>query len=285
MSLINPIATALSKVFNAGARPAAELAFSQMQNSLIGRLNTEIQKVNDRRGDVAREHALKRENQLLGTQIDLAQKYAFDNQSNRGKLEEASDIVFSLSSAFAADGNALDVTAQEATDFGVYRDALVDKINSLRVLSYPNAANDGRIRDLLDQVDTLKALTPDVGAVDPEGTENPNNNRVIVDYMTEIANKVSVAITVTDDTVYLGHQMAEVATKKYFGNEAELLKLTEVDQKARTQEIEDMKVQYANLLKAISLSYEASLSYSDSLSKNLNGTNAPAAGSVLNLFS
>ena len=285
MSLLNPLATALSKVFSAGARPSAEYAFSQLQNSYIRRRNTEIIQVNESSGDLARELELKRSNKQLGAQIVQVQQYTFDNQSNLGKLGELGTLVSDLAGIFASDGNATDVTAQEATDFVTKRDEVVEKMNSLRVLSYPDVANDGRVRDLLDQIATLQTYTPDVGAIDPSGTENPNNNRVIEDFVADLTNKVAVALTVSQDTVHLGNHMHEVALQKYTENEAELVQMTEIDQADRIQEIEDLKVEYANLLKAASLASETALYYTENIAKNLNGFGRPAPGSVLNMFS
>ena len=284
MAFTNPLATTLSKVLSAGARPAAEHSFSLMQNTYIRRLNTEIQKVNDVRGDVARDHEIRRENVKLSSQMTSVQKYVFDNQSNLGKLTELADQVADLSSVFGSDGDALDVTAQEASDFVTQRDAVVAKIDTLYNLSHPDVANFGRIKDLLDQVETLSAYTPDVGPVDPEDTVNPNNNRQIADFMSELANKVSVAMTVSEETIYMGNQMASTYQESIYSNDADLLQMSQIDQADRTQQIEDLKIKYANMLKAVSLSQEVALSNAEGFAKSLNGNNLPESGSVLNLF-
>lgn len=285
MSLFNPLATALSRAFGANARPSMELAFSQLQNTLIRRLNTEIEKVNDLSGDNAKMLELRRVNKKFSEQLAPLGQYIFDNQSNMGKLDELSVMVSDLGAIFGSDGDAADVTAQEAADFVAKRDEVVAKIGTLYVLSHPDVANMGRIRDLLDQVDTLQAMVPDVGPVDPAGTTNPNNNRVIADFVTELANKVSVAYTVSEETVYMANQMYQIATEKVYQSQADMMQLSQVDQAQRVQEIDNLKVEYANLLKALSLSYEVSLYYSENLSNQLNGVNRPPSGSVLNMFS
>lgn len=284
MSLTNPLATTLSKVLSAGARPAAEYAFSLMQNTYIRRLNTEIEKVNDVRGDVAREREMMRQNTELTGQVESVQNYVYDNQSNLGKMSELANMVADLSDIFGSDGDALDVTAQEQTDFIAKRDEVVEKIRSLYVVVSPEIADFGRMQDLLEQADTLEAYTPDVGAVDASDAANPNNNRVITDFVGELVNKVSVAMTVTEESVFLGNQMFTTYQQKIYANEAELLGMTEVEQAARTREVEDLKIQYANLLKAVSLSQEIALASSESFGQKLNGSNAAEAGSVLNLF-
>jgi len=284
MSLTNPLATTLSQVFSASARPAAEYSFSQLQNTYINRLNVEIGKVNDVRGDVALERKILRENQTLSSQVNSVNKYIYDNQSNLGKLGELATMVSDLGDIFSSDGNALDVTAQEQTDFIAKRDEVVAKIRGLYNLSHPNVADFGRIRDLMEQADTLENFTPDVGAIDPSDAANPNNNRQITDFLLGLANKTSVAITVTEDTVYLGNQMSTTFQQKLLSNQANLLEMNEVDQADRTRQIEDLKIEYANLLKAISISQEVALSYSEGLAKSLNGSNLPEPGSVLNLF-
>lgn len=284
MSVSNSLATTLSKVLSAGARPQAELSFSLMQNTYIRRLNSEIQKVNDVRGDVALEAKLIRDNKKLTMQVASVQQFTFDNQSNLGKLTELAAQVADLSSIFGSDGDALDVTAQEVTDFIAKRDEVVAKINSLYVVNHPDVANFGRIKDLLDQVDALSAFTPDVGAVDPEGTASPNNNRQIADFLNELTNKTSVAMTVTEETVYLGNQMFTTYQQKIYSNDADLLSMTQVQQADRAKEIEDLKIQYANLLKAVSISQEVNLSMTEGFANKLNGNNLPESGSVMNLF-
>lgn len=284
MSLTNPLATTLSKVLASAARPAAEYAFSLMQDTYIRRLNTEIAKVNDVRGDVAREHEILRENSQLSAQVTSVQNYVYDNQSNLEKLSELATMVADLSDIFSSDGDALDITAQEQTDFIAKRDEVVGQIRSLYVLSSPEIVNFGRIEDLMEQADTLEAYTPDVGAIDPSDAADPNNNRQITDFVNGLINTVSVAMTVTEDSVYLGNQMFTTYQQKIYANEADLLGMTEVEQADRTRQIEDLKIQYANLLKAVSLSQEVALSSTESLGQRLNGSDIPESGSVLNLF-
>lgn len=285
MSLTNPLANMLSKVFSGASRPAAEYAFAQLQNTYISRLNQEIAKVNDTRGDVAREHALIRENNKLSAQVDSVQKYIFDNQSNLGKLTELANQVADLADIFGSDGNTLDVTAEEQAAFVAKRDEVAAKIGTLYNLSHPNVADFGRIRDLLDQVDSLQSFTPDIGAVDPSGTTNPNNNRQIADFVDGLVNKVSVAMSVTEETIYLGNQMNTTYQQKIYSNQADLISMTEVEQADRARKIDDLKVQYSNLLKAVSISQEVAISYTEGMAQRLNGSNIPEAGSVLNLFS
>lgn len=284
MSLTNSLATTLSKVFTGAARPSFERSFGQLQNTYINRLNVEIAKVNNVRGDVAREHEILRENNKFSSQLEATQQYIYGNQSNLGKLGELATMVADLGDIFSSDGNALDVTAQEQADFIVKRDEVVAKMKSLYVLSLPNVADFGRMEDITDQIATLEAYTPDIGAVDASDATNPNNNRVITDFVNDLANKVSVGMTVTEDVIYLGNQMMTTSQEKIYSNQAELLSLTEVDQSARTREIEDLKIEYANLLKAVSLSQEVALSYTEGFAKSLNGFDSPEAGSVLNFF-
>jgi len=201
-----------------------------------------------------------------------------------GKLNELAVLVADLGDIIGSDGNTLDVTAQEQTDFISKRDEVVEKIESLYNLSFPEVADFGRIRDLKEQADTLKNYTPDVGAVDASDATNPNNNRIITDFMLDLANKVSVSMTVTEESIYLGNQMDTTFQQKSFSNEAELLELTEIQQADRTREIEDLKIEYANLLKAASLSQDVALSFTEGFAESLNGSDVPPAGSVLNLF-
>jgi len=284
MSLTNTLATTLSKVFSAAARPAAERSFALLQDTYIRRLNTEIAKVNDTRGDVAREHEIIRENNTLTAQVNSVQQYVFDNQSNLGKLTELANQVADLAGIFGSDGNALDVTAQEQTDFIAKRDEVVAKIGTLYNLSQPDVVDFGRIKDLYDQAETLKGFTPDIGAVDPSGTVNPNNNRQITDFVDSLVNKVSVAMSVTEDSIYLGNQMFTTYQQKIYANQADLISMTEVEQADRARQIDDLKVQYSNLLKAVSISQEVNLYYTEGIAKSLNGSNIPEAGSVLNMF-
>ena len=284
MAFTSSLGATLSQVLSAGARPAAEHSFAMMQDTYIRRLNVEIGKVNDVRGDVAREHEIRRENVRLSSQIETVQKYVFDNQSNLGKLTELADQVADLASVFGSDGDPLDVTTQEAADFVTQRDAVVAKIGTLYNLSHPDVADFGRIKDLLDQVETISAYTPDVGPVDPEDTVNPNNNRQITDFLGELTNKVSVAMSVSEETIYMGNQMFSTYQENIYSNDADLLQMTEIDQADRTQKIEDLKIKYANMLKAISLSQEVALANAEGFAKSLNGNNYPESGSVLNLF-
>ena len=140
------------------------------------------------------------------------------------------------------------------------------------------------IEKLTDLVDELNGLTAVAGVVDAEGSGSlSNNNRALLDKLAEAQIRVDVGAVVTQNTAHVTSGLILRFQKKILAIDAEFIGISTVDAQRRTQEIADLRIESANLLRAISISFEVSASFTDFIARSLSPRQVPP-GSVLNLF-
>jgi hypothetical protein len=284
MPILGSFAEAFAKLGSLQARPQFDYGFRNLQNSLIRRLNEKIQGAQDPTADRAVLHELDRKARSLAETGDLANKYVFGMQSNYGKIGELIESAASLSTLLSADDDDTNITAAEAENFNTAKDKLVEDMRNLYVLKFPSIADGNRIEAIQDLADTLEGYTVTEGAIDPEGTENPNLNREIYDFVNELEGKLSSSQTAIENVIFAAHHYVESSRKKLVEIEAEKYDITIVQAAEKTREIEDLQIQYANLVRAISISFEVRADQNEQFAAQLNGSQRPEIGSILNLF-
>ncbi|MCK5444279.1 MAG: hypothetical protein KAI73_01570, partial [Rhodospirillaceae bacterium] len=263
-----------------------ERSFNQIQNTVITRLNKEIEDVTETATSVRHVQALEKKLKGLASDIDSLQVYLTGNNSNGIKLNTLYDDITDLKNAFSSDGDSTDATDAEVTNFGTMRDNMVKDMKNMFLISHPDI-NDGNIIFRLKRdIPTLEELQPVTGVVDVAGTSEAdatNDNRAILDYLSDLQTEVSTAIDTTRNTETLSINMKINYVAKATHLQANLTEITVVEAQEKITEIDNLKLKYANLLKAISISFEVSQSMTDSLNQRLQPT-VPDKGSVLNLF-
>jgi len=137
-----------------------------------------------------------------------------------------------------------------------------------------------RIRQDADTLDTLTAVE---GVLDPEGTDPvTNDSRTLIDLMTEVSDRALTYSESTDILVGSVNQLIIDGNTELFDIEADATRITLVDVKKKTAEIDGIKTKYATLLEAIALSFEVTSGLGDMLSESLD--RRPDKTSILNLF-
>ncbi len=267
------------------ARPRFELTFLQMQNTVIRRINDEIDKItqkNDRRVLVA---DLEREVINLRDLSARARVYRLGNKNNLDRAFNLSLVVTSTISDFSTDDDDTNLTADEVTAINIRKDKIVAALKRFYLIKLPGITDGNIIQSLLKNIDDLEGLTAVAGTVDAEGTETPtNDNRPLLDLLNSLQNDVDTTAVVTQNSIYLATGMILEFDGKAFGIEAKITSVTAVDVAKQAAEIAEVKQRYANLLSAISLSFEISSQFAESMAKNLSPRRVPP-GSILNLFS
>lgn len=280
ISNVGSLAQALATVSQSASRPNFELAFSQMQNTVIGRLNKEIHAVNEAGGSKSEMIALQREGRKLAENIPLIEKFLFDTETNKGRLATVQDKLTSVIALFA-DG---DISADDITSFNTQRQEIVDEMKKTWQLSYTGFTDGDIMRRLKNDVAALEALTPEVGVVDPAGTTPATNaNRDVLTGLETFQNKTSTAQTVTLNSIYTVFNMREDMLSNMADIQTAVTELNSTEQLKKLSQVEALKEKYANLLHSISLSYEVSSGITEGLASRLSKP-TPAVGSVLNLF-
>ncbi len=279
----NFFANAYAAISQAATKAAFEQRFSTIQRGMITRLNKEIDDVvND--GTERKLAALQDRRDEIATYIGQAQEYLFGLETNKLRMFEISLDSSDALSAAEADGDLASFTADEAANLNEAKSFLIEKMHSLRYLYFPGDISDSTFVNQIQQdAQSLEGLTAVAGTVDAEGTDpTTNDNRPLVDLLGEVSNRAYGLTESLDTLMGAVNQLIIDGEKEMYSLEADLAEITAVELDRKTQEIEELKAKYGNLLKAISLSFEVSSSIGDML---VTGTTpAPDKTSILNLF-
>lgn len=278
---VGNIAQALTTLHQASGASEFELRFNQLQNTVIGRLNKEIQKVNEAGGSKAELLSMQREGKALAANLPVVEKFILDSQTNSNRLATVYDKLASMVSLFS-DDNA--ISAADVTSFNTLRQETVDELNKMWQLSYVGFTDGDIIRRLKNEITAFQALTPVEGVVDPAGTTPATNaNRDVLTALETLQDKTSTAQTVTANSIYTMVDVRENIMSKMSTIEADVTELNSSVQLQKLAEVEALKKKYGAILESISISYDASSGLAGSLNQQL-ARPIPEKGSVLNLF-
>lgn len=271
--------TFLGNIGQAQSKSAFEVQFQSIQRTIFQRANKEIAKATDD-GTPKKLTELQKKHDEIKKHADQAEKYLFGLQTNKSRFSEiasaASDIVNTYDSKTS-------LTTAEATALNDAKQAVIDNIQKLQLLQYPNFSDGGVTSRLQQYVSTLQNLTATAGTVDASGTSpSTNDNRTLIDTLSTVSDSAVNFADSTGIVIENVNQFLIDAQSQTFSLEAQATELTKVQLEQNSQKADQIKLKYANLLKAISLSFDSSASLADAL--NTGTQPLPAKGSVLNLF-
>lgn len=276
LSNLTPFAFTLASTTLASQRAQFNLRFNILQNSLINRHNATIDKINTTPTSTQRQidDLQKREKKLLDA-IPVLEDFTQGNLNNQGALERIFDEITSLFQTFNTDAT---VDASEVAAFEAQRDVVATRIENLYIFSHPDI-NDGQVvQRLKEDVATIRGLSVSAGNLTDPG------NQAVADTLSLLQSEVSVAITVTKNTVATTIELQERLQSQFASADADLLKLTSEEKSRREKAISDSETQLGNLLRAISISFEANAGLSDALASRLR-PQLPPPGSAVNIIS
>ena len=284
MSENTNIGAALISIAQAVARPAFELRFNQVQNSIIRRANDQIDKINEDTDNTRVVAKLEKDRNELMDDVPRLRTFLFGNEANQNRLLDLSTVVRSATAKFSEVDDDTNLTDAEASDISALKDQIVERLEGLFVIKHAGIQDSNIIEKLTDLVDELNGLTAVAGVVDEEGSGSPSNkNRALLDKLAEAQIRVDVGAEVTQNTAHVTNQVILKFQKKILAIDAEFIGISTVDAQRRIREIADLRTESANLLRAISISFEVSASFTDFMARSLSPRQVPP-GSVLNLF-
>ncbi len=258
------------------AASAFEVQFSQIQNTIIRRLNEEIGKVNSTSAsDRHRVEALQREARVLGQSLPSLDAYLVGNNNNVGRLGTLFESATNLFNSLGDDDT---VTQAEADAFNAKRDELIAELDEVYVFVHPDIVDGQVIQYLKQQTTTLQGLT----AVAGSKTADQANVDALAGAL-NFRDRVGTAQTVSQNTVAITLELTLDIQARVAEISADFTELTTETQARKAAEVDQLREKFANTLSAISLSFEANLDFARSLNAGLT-PQAPAPGSVLNLF-
>ncbi len=271
----NSVAFGLASLGNAATRPNFELQFSILQNTVIDRLNKEIETVNETSRESVDAFLVSSQKKLTAFQANL-DSFVFANTRNAWNLSDLAGKLDQLQSALdSADTASFNSTLNQINEnvgklsvpngavvgillddgiTAIRRDGLINVTGSgakVRVTNYDQFANAAEAQDSIDRARTT--ITTSLNAVLARA---------------EAAAKLS---QVTDKNLVATSLQIE-ATKT--AQEAEL-----------AAEVAKLRETYGNFLNALSLAFETNQAMSEQLGKVLFDPNKVDPGSILNVFS
>ncbi|MAN80532.1 MAG: hypothetical protein CMF64_09085 [Magnetovibrio sp.] len=258
----------------AGQRVAFELQFSMLQNALINNHNKKIEKIADtpRSTEIEIEQLQKRAEKLIGS-VPAIETFRQGNLNNMGALEAIFEEITTLFQTFNQDAT---VDADEVAAFEAQRDRVVEKIENLYLVSHPDLSDADVIKNLKADVDAVRSLELVVGDL--------TDNQEVADALSNLQTEVSIAITVTQNTVSTALDLEQKIQAEFADVESDLFELTSEEQARRETEISNLETDLGNLLRAISISFEINAGLSDALTNRLK-PQVPPPGSAVNIIS
>jgi len=161
--------------------------------------------------------------------------------------------------------------------------------NSRIMIHQPWGGVEGQATDILIQANEIQRLKEQVDVLNGLGSPEVGSksglaaNIAATDAVTTLANEVNVALTVTQETIATALDFQENVQSKQASILTKFEELTTLDQARKAQEIENIRIEFSNLLTAISLTFEANANLASELNAFLTPFR-PDAGSILNLF-
>ena len=266
------IGTTLTRISAANFRFGFEQQFNQIQNTTIKRINSEIDKVIRNDDTPRRLAALESDYAKLEKNQALINSFSFDMRANQQRLLDMQTKVADAIAAFSTVDADTNLTADEITTLNTKRDELIEDTSALLLSIHPDISTPFVVRDVKNMYETLKAMSPVEGTVDAAGTATPTNgNRQILDDLNTLSGLIDTAYEVTSTTSENATNItldisASLATKV-----SDMTLLSKVELQRRESDIEDIKSKYGNILRVISISFEARIASMEEMSKSLQG--------------
>jgi len=229
-----------SQVRQAQTKAAFEVRFNAIQRGVTERINKEIDKVNSD-NPIRELEALEKSRQELTVELELARAYKFGLETNSFRFLEINSDANTAVAAADADQNST-FSAEEVAALNEAKDQLAEKIRNLLQLQFPGFSDGNMIQRIRQDADTLDTLTAVEGVLDPEGTDPvTNDNRTLIDLMTEISDRALTYSESTDILVGSVNQLIIDRNTELFDIEADATRITLVDVKKKTAEIDGIK--------------------------------------------
>ncbi len=264
------MAEQMVRISKLAAGPAFELQFSIAQNTVLDRLDKEIAELQEQKVSTGATALLEINISKLKNDVGEIDAFAARAKSNRittqGVITSLSDLVALADSATVAEFDALlattiaDIEKLQTPLFERYgapdglRKVKADALAQLGALVHNNFATTG---DVTSVQATLNSLSTDFGG----------------------------ALVITTINAEAGFNLSQDTNAKIADIEADITTITLGEQAAKIDDIEEQKKRAAQILTALSLSFEASQALTDYITQATIFKPEIDPGSILNIFS
>ncbi|MEW5728677.1 MAG: hypothetical protein AB1918_12700 [Pseudomonadota bacterium] len=257
-------------------RPAFELQFANLQNTLIDRLNKQITELNNSGGNRVDAFLLLERSRLTYLEAALG--------NFRGEVARAYNSLDSVSGDLDDLQGLLGAAATDPSDF----DALLRKLNQTIDLT---KVIDGTVIGVLTPDGVADLKENGVVRVQRDGewvkvtsyadfADAAEASAAVNDAITRVAQSFSV-MEVKADLAASAH---DTAAKDLTAIKMQIEAVKAEDSADKAQEIQELQDQYAVLLKSLSIAFEGSQSMAEQMAKQMFLPPDMEKGSVINMF-
>jgi len=273
----NSIGATLSRAANDRAKLSFEIQFKNIERNLVSRFNNKVDKIEGRSGSKNEVDRLQSESNKLSNSLPALEAYRGGLLGSASVLEAIQAEVVKLDQTLDSNGDN-NVDAAEVAAYTTLRDELVDYLNNnLFIFVHPDIVDGNSIARLKEQADILAGQTPVVGALTDAA------NVTVTDFNAVINNKVDTALQSTIITISTALDLEQKIAADFATRDSTIIELVTEEKAGQDEELEGLRVELANFLRAISLTFEANSNFAEVLTASLS-EQRPAPGSVLNLF-
>lgn len=268
-------ASAFGGLANVSTRPSFEFQFNALQNSVIDRINKEIEKVNEASSENTVDAFLLLSQRKLETFTENLDTFRFFNSRNAWTIP---DLKTKLGELQTASGNG------DAATFDSILAQVNDAVGNMQV---PNGTTIG-----IYIADGITAIRRDgLLNVDRAGVTTKITAYSQFTDNAEAQASISAAITRLDNSYNSVILKAEAAEKLRVMTASKLTSVSFQIEAARTAaeaekaaELAKLREDYGRLLNSISLAFEVNQAAAEQLGKGLFNADDVEPGSVMNLF-
>ena len=252
---------------------AFEHRFNQLQNTVLRRINEESERANEKIGFRERE-ALRIQNKALKLQksLPVLRAYRQGNLNNTGQLTALSNELQETINTIGADGT-VDVDA-----FNAARDKAAERLKNIYLFHHPDITDGDviqRLKQNLEQLQNTSTASNEahIGqtsiAALRSAIANAFNNTNTIEFLTDLRTQVNVARETTKTTVETVYGLEKSIKKKVKSQDLKIKEKSQLFAAEQKFEIEKIQERYANVLRAVSLSYDANAGFGDLLASGL----------------
>lgn len=283
----NPLATLLTDVNRQARGIAFNIQFNNLQNTVLDRINKETQEIANVEGNQRELDELNKVISKLVEHRKTVVAFAYTNESNDDRFEDiASKATSALAFFSLGDADVSNLSESEKSTYETNLASIVDVSDLLVELSHPDIIDGNNVTRLRSQIDALRELTPEVGAIDDEGTDPAtNDNLAIKELLSEIATSAGVAAESSATLQVLAAKTIQSIDLKLREADKDRLEVSVLRTGEIEYELQVMRSKYATLLRSIELSFETSAQATDALANALDIGKEPELGSILSILS
>ncbi len=263
------------------------IAFNNLQNTVIDRMNKEIAKISNVEGNQRELDALGAAYDDLVARRATIVNFASRNEANKERFSSISNLALEASFKFSVgDANVGNISASEISSLEESKDAIKALSNQLVELSHPEFIDGNGATKVRSLVGRLLELTATEGVLDNEDSaSSSNDNRAIIDVLEDIALTAGAAadtsLTLRGSSTLIVNQIDS--------------KLNQIDAEIKTVnagraaeiefEIQMLRIKNATFLRSIEVAFDTNIHGVQGLSAALAAPSEdPPLGSILSIL-